>query len=1207
MSTKCPKKSIAATFLYLENLRKEGIFNATEENVEYVVDKISSIFQGYKENLEKEQENSKYTVGNPLNFNLITKSSLSSVNFENVIEKTMGLNKNQQIKTNYDLYFDEQKERNLGPVANYDYSDIYAFNFPKTDDNQMFYIGKNMETVISQRLAKLFGEIIDMPAVIEEALKNNTFANIYSEYVKISIPKAINEKAFKEASSKVDTGTIKVNKISLNENVITLTNEVLEGFQRDNPNYLTVSSVNLDDDEVSYMQNILSGIATKQISDTLVDIVGRGDISKLSDILNRSVVNELFEYGKINDKIDNLLLRYTDRKSSEINDIHNENEDSITASLRTLSSKMVSATYSKGTKEDKVLMIDEAFLTYEKLNEEDLSQYISYGAVVKEMTVSFLKGSKVFFQINELNDGAKPNYFTMQSENLSKTYFYGKDVTKEFKNIAIDEADKGISGKGVNIYYAMAKDAKNVIVGTGTASEGYASGVTPLFGFSGNFTPSEINTNLEEFKTLCDKWTIRDAFIGELVAASAIDEDIGILLKNSIIDFIHNKNESKGFSTSKFATEAGIMILSMMAESFPEKSDVLSKFDMSQIASQLGRFYDASYKATLDRNTTFDLTRSPKDIVLSVLLNNRNFLNRYPGISNVGTYANQIGSFGDVVNISIGTRQTILKRKEEMNILDLRSYNRVAKNTSVYRDLSVDNLHESNDMGVRIASRVLKDYSTVNMIPQIKNFLSSNFDNFINSLESKKLTKSVQIQNQNVLLEMMKEKTGNEELVYKDIVAAVSKSTTQSPDDASTLYRQAMSVDFRQSYFINVLKLQNKNLPEDVRNIREQKLSIFSALVQIYKELFLDKGVLSNIESKSDEKEESILLKTEYGAFSLAEVFTPKFTSIIDGKVISVSPHEIEFSENTIPKGMKFSKKIELYKERWNDFIDVPIEYIYKYGNEKEEEILDLYGSKNLEKNIDNEINEGRNTIIASSRMIGVIINTIDTVVSAAKRENKEKPYVIIVNISDPYAKEMISQIDEDKLKENNIEIVPVTRTMLDPTIKQYAKKDVQMSINSNYQSIARGLDLSMQDSIIAAGSFTNGRELIQFLSRLYSVDKAKADIYMFNGGQDVSFFTKNDELSCRDSEVATLLRESSDSAKEKLEELYKDMIIMPSYSSMLNERGYEKMLMNQKFMGGAQADVYHKTTHLVEVVKDYKKIISPDVPIIKDAAPHIT
>lgn len=103
MDSTCPKSSILATFLYLENLRRDGIFNASEKNVDYVLEKLNDTFAAYSKNVEKYQENSKYIVGKPINFDLITKSSLASVNFENEAEQQLPITKKQLLKTNLDI------------------------------------------------------------------------------------------------------------------------------------------------------------------------------------------------------------------------------------------------------------------------------------------------------------------------------------------------------------------------------------------------------------------------------------------------------------------------------------------------------------------------------------------------------------------------------------------------------------------------------------------------------------------------------------------------------------------------------------------------------------------------------------------------------------------------------------------------------------------------------------------------------------------------------------------------------------------------------------------------------------------------------------------------------------------------------------------------------------------------------------------------
>jgi len=1193
MNTNCPKKSIAATFFYLENLRKEGVFNATPENIQIVVEKIKDVFEGYKDNVEKYRKNSQFVVGDSLNFDLITKSTLSSVNFENKVSQNIPLSKGQLVSTKFDIKLENASEFKID--EDFDYSKYYNIAIPELEKNQLALISKHSN--IHSTIKNLFiDKIINRREILDKAMKDNTFAETYSSALTMRF-NSLNVDSFVNGAAKVNLEISKIAGRSLDEYVITITPDMLEKFKDDNKGMIMLSKEllsDLNEDQLNYIKKKLSEATVEQVTEQIIQIIDEDKINDLASSINKELITRIFEFTKIDTKLKFLLSNYTELSATEAKNVIEDAEvKDLQVSLKPISNVIVSFPRStKNEENEKSLFVTAAELVYEKINHEDLTSYQQHDMDITEIRVSATSASKAMFEIAKINVNKSPNFFTSQSENLSKSYFYGKEIANDFSNICIDEADKGISGKGVNIYYAIAKSAENVMVGTGTATEGYASGIVPMLGYSGNFTLDSISTNLEEFKTLCDKWSIKDVFIAEVISAVSMNSSIAEMVKKNIINYIHQKKAEGSFDESNFAKTTASELLERIAKTFVHKMDVLAQFDLNQISNSIKRFYEAAYKINEDKTQSLDLSQPAQGIMMKVLFQSRNFLKRYPGIANVGTYANQIGSFGDIVNTSIGTRQTILKRKEKMIMHDLGAYTRLNGNfDDKHKGMNMETILESNNIGIMTASRALKDYSRENMIPQVKNFLAQNFDFFLDSLDSEKLNKQTQNKNIKVILSELQEKIGDETIAFVDVKNAISKSTSQSVDDAKTMYRQALSLDFDNRYFDEVLKLSNPNLSDNSRDVRGKKLQIFKALVELYRDLFLNKENLLSIENP-DGKDETILLTSKHGSLAMPNIVSPVFTKIEADKIISTKPSELNYSENTIPEGVNNSVEIFLFKERWRSFTDKKINLVYKHGNDREEEVLDVLGSKNLEKIINSEINEGKNPIIASSRIVGMIANTFDTITAAIQRKDKELPFVLIVNVSDSMAKNFIASVNKDVLKENNIEIVSVTRTMLDATIKQYAKKDVQMSINSNYQSISRGLDLSMQDSIIAAGAFTNGRELVQFLSRLYSVNKTTAEIYMFNGGEDISYAFSEDSISNLALSAQELLDANEDKQRDLLVTLLDNMVLTTSYSNKLNERGYEKMATNQKFMSGEQTDVFVPSSNIVEMSKSFEEII---------------
>ena len=1184
MRSSCPKKALLASFYYLEHLRSSGIFNATPQNVDYITDKIRDIFRVHIDNQQKYNNASQYIKGDALHFDLITKSSLASVNYANTTQAQLPLTEKQHLQTDRNIELLNPTEYAL-PNNNYNYSTIYDLSLQQLEPHQIYLLGR--EDKVENDLINLFTTSLNKEALIEGAKTQERFSELFRS-VKDDILFAMpNIEGFSKHAVTINSGTVKIYGTSIKESLLEVTPVSIKRLLHDNAAGVTfLNTAGYSNEEHQYLKETLCTEYQNILSRTLEEHLQNNTLSHISKSTRDALISEVLSAEKINTKATSLLLQYGDDNIEIDKIVKQTDEPELFLNLTTLSHTIAGMVAVRGkTKENREYVLASGDLHFYTINPNDPATLLTNNAIVESLHIRVLPASRLHMDINSIAGTIQPDPLTIQNENLSKSYFYGKELTKTFKNVCIDEADKGISGKNVNIYYAIASHAKNIIVGTGTATEGYASGIIGMLAYSGEFTPQSMAQNTEDFKTLFDKWQVKDLFIKEMIFAASVNQKISNEVRNTFQKFIANKKINRNFHAFKFAKDQGKILLELIAANLDQRMDIIEKLDLNQVSGTLSKLLDSAYKMSESKHAQLDLTAKPSQFLLRILFENRYFLKRYPGIANVTTYANQIGSFHDIVNTSIGTRSTILKRDETMIMHDLSLYNQL-KVSLARGEINETFFRKHNDVGATLASRALKDYSRDHMIAQVKQFLVRNFEIMIDSLHSSKLHPDSRKNNQAVLTQEVVRYTGEETITYNDIVNAIGKSTTQSPDDAKTMYRQALSEDFSDAYFDRTLHLNQSNLSDEVRLKREQKLHIFHAIVSAYKEMFLNPQTLSGLENGKD----SIVLQSASGEFSMEEAYMPTFTRFVDKKLETISPATIKFSETTIPVGMRFSKNIAFNKPQWGSFFTGALHHTYKHGNDKEEELMNLFGSKGLERIIDDEVNKGNNIILASSRIIGGISNTLDMIHSALHREDKSRPFVIVVNISDTNTRHLLSRIDTDVLDANNVTVHAVTRTMLDSTIKQYAKQDVQLSITSNYQAIARGLDLSMQDSIIAAGAFTDGRELTQFLSRLYSVDKTTAEIYMFNGGNDISVMSKK-SLASLDRDVPSLLLGNFEEDRI-VGEHFSDLSYMTSYSNKLNERGYEKLRMNQRFMSGDQVDIDYQAEQPFEISDNYKDII---------------
>ena len=253
-----------------------------------------------------------------------------------------------------------------------------------------------------------------------------------------------------------------------------------------------------------------------------------------------------------------------------------------------------------------------------------------------------------------------------------------------------------------------------------------------------------------------------------------------------------------------------------------------------------------------------------------------------------------------------------------------------------------------------------------------------------------------------------------------------------------------------------------------------------------------------------------------------------------------------------------------------------------RFNNYEEQKILDVLGSKGILRNVGNSLAAGKSFSLSSTRSGSNIFNFLNLISIAAKREDKSKVLNIIVNtdmsaFGDINIKDIIARIDERFLMKNNIKLSPTKRTTLDSEVKSSYRKGEQIVVVSNYESISRGLDLSMLDEIHATGAMEKGKELVQYLARLYSVDKDEAKIYMFHGGKDMSFIpTSYTDMA---NLFEHIIENEADEIIENMDdEKYHSIIdeesrtIIPTYTMVENMKGYQKLMTVKYFMSGRKS-----------------------------------
>ena len=1077
----CPKKEILASLVYMQRLIKKGDLDfQNTENANKVADNIVTVFNKAIDNVKKAEKNSKEGL---IGFNLIAKTMFYSMNYlmdkkpetENITSKII-LSKDKDYKLDVNpLNIDELVEKN---------QDI-SFDFG--DKDKIYYMDiRRAGNTISDNQAKKIMDIINNTAQ-KFGLFENEKLNPYSDKYFIerlmdeitSFIDAREHKAEKEILFYSGDTEIKVpyfTKELIEEALKNIANEVNDYEINTNvfanllKNHYSEIEKNLVDDIFDIFKNNINEQTTKNL---LSIIDGR------KRFISSSLPNFLREYEDI------LKINNTIEFKTNIN-----NKSIILPNLVKDKEK---------TKEHKAYL---EFKPYKTETDEDIPVQQKKIPLEFKDAVLELNFKKKEINIKNFNFTDKVEidklYKTNKAQNVS-FYVPHTYADKLAGNALIDEVDRGADGVINDILrYCFNNEDTLKVLATGSPVTTSADSLVGLLAFMGKI---DIEENVKNFIVQSGVFDIRNEYDALIFNSISKSDNLVNMMVDIIEEYMQKANKKdKSFNETKFFFEKADNFLQRGEKD--EAIEFAGKIDVFKFSKSLSRISSGFMR----NKELFNRENLKDSLILLFLKNIQTYLKKVPQITNPKSVVGLINGVGNP-SISIMTREKLKGREEKIDILDKDNFFDTKEKLDNKEAIPLDEIEENNDLKIRAMQLAIDYMNSKFFATQSMEYLKNTFRDFSQMFINDK-EKANNIKALSTLLE----------IEQKDIKNYLQKTTVSGSDDINSIYSKYLKLNG------NFEKLKKSFVKDDYSN---DKIEFFRKFTKVFDFYFKAlPNFVNEVDKNSFELNGNKFIKT--GNYKYQAVFK---TGGKDGQEF---PTENLQGEYGYPEKMIFSLPVELGKEIYKDFLKPSKDengrgYYLKYNleitNPEENMILDARASKGIKQQIEEVLKENKSTVISSSRVAGLVFNFLDTLYSAKFRTNKSRPLSVIVNetssTKDFNLKDILSRIDSNYLKEHNIIITPVKRNLLDAQVKLDKNKGYQIALLSNYESISRGLDLSMLDIMIATGAMAKGNELVQFSARPFSVTRDKADYYLLHNGKDVDFFVKKmNDIKEKESEI---------------------------------------------------------------------------------------
>ena len=784
--------------------------------------------------------------------------------------------------------------------------------------------------------------------------------------------------------------------------------------------------------------------------------------------------------------------------------------------------------------------------------------------------------SNKYFKLSLDKKSSIPS-FERYTESMSKEKFISPESLGEFAVNVIDEADKGIDGDILKALKAVNAHADVTLTASGTPIGGYPEELASIAGYNPVLTSKAVERNKAEYVKQCGLFQFRSKVFGYLFLYKD-NADFEGVLNTLYYDFemIDKKADEISFiaKAAEEIMEYLVKNFSLPAEDFEGERDALSKALYKLFSEIKKENYAASY----------GISKAIETVVLSNRFEGV-FTKRYPGFANPVTFTSLVAS-NALANPSIQTRESLKGREEKLIIKDLKEIKESKLNPSI------DELATYNSVPVRLLSVGIKSYALTYALNPLVSYIKENFAIFLKAFEGFGKNRHFAKANLEKLAFLLNSSL-KENFSSKDLEKILSPLSER--DKFINIFADVLGEDeeyFKQKEEKFLSYLQKVKIDDEEKGLLKKKYKVFKGILKIFEEEFNSGFKKTNFENKE--------------SYILSEGIKNVFGDEIPLNEISLRNGKIYFSKHEL----KISSFIDFVKPEYKEFLKKGkngyIPYRYRAYNLENELLLDRFGNLKVKEDVLNLLNEDKSFTLTASRSGNNIFNLLDLISAGIKRENKTKKLSVVVNVDTAdfdglSVKDVIKRIDENVLRESNIEIIPVKRSVLDSEVKSEIKKKSQVVLVSNYESLSRGLDLSMLDVLYATGAMNKGKELIQYLSRLYSVNKDDAVIYAFSGGKELVFSPKDvEEFHETGRKFASLfinrknLNETAAAFLKTLdkEDIQNRYIPVISKTSSMNLKNVSKLFVFKKFMSAKESAYEEKTGDFIEVSQKARKML---------------
>jgi hypothetical protein len=1093
----CPKNIIKACFLYLDRMEKEGKLLLRDGDIEKIIKDVEKEFEGYMESVQKyEKKIQKLPYPELPQFHIVSKYLISGANF--VKEKgTVSLSdetkKIVSMKSDHDInaeievftvYADAEKDlqNRITESISLENDNLAYFGVDSTSDGL-----KNVESIVMGHISSYLEQYHGQSNIFDREEKQN-LSNVI---IGIALRLSKNEYVSSRGNNPVDY------KMLLDEKTI---DDIKEA--------------------IASMQTLKNTIDREH-----VDI--EGVIGYIKDEVNRDFKEFLTSIPLLRSSshkalIDEFSTRYrTDANSSFLEGFQKAKGMQLEVSFTPVDSQF-NFFYSKGTRNSSEMKFVTISTELEYLT-EDLNRKEIKSVKPKEITVDV---SKTTVSTQFTFDDDVP-LVKECSERSDRKYFYNSSLSDgRIKIEVVDESDSAPKGGGATVMRDIARNASNIIAGTGTGITGTAKSVVGQIAYSG--TIDNIEELERQYTELCGVFEIKSPYVRLLTSLIRSDSEIALYFKNSVVQIREQFQKKDRNNLDKIYDEF--------------TKEIIQKCSFVGLNVEDVNVFDA-------RNSTRAILESlakDKDIKSGGMSGvqliehclyapNNNFVKEVSGIQ-AGILTSLINSQSDT-NIGITTRENLTGLKESINFIDSNVYHNVSGSIKSKEKPAIMQAFDKNNLSVKIQKEYLYKNAEKNYTSQIQTFLRANFDFFIKALKSKDSGGL----NNLALVSAVADQTSN------DFIFNISKSGTSTNDDVVSLYAEYLSNngEFSEKTLLKLkssspdgedrfegmseeeIKKAKKYEKEREKYIKEngltecemlnQSIDAFHACVKVFQEEFLEKTVLrsrmtdSEIDSDNQNRDDGEVGQSVYEM----NYYLPKelynlygdstgLTSFVSFK--DAYPYKTEDNSKII-----FSIPTTFMKEKWKEFAEEPVFYQTSLTNSELKDIVDNFTSKGKEELLCKSIAKDKEkAVVVSSRKIASVFNLYDIVSVASQRNEQDKP-LIIMPVSTPDIEEAVRNIDKDFLKRYNIDIKTVKSENVATEISKANSKQLQYVLVSNYTPIARGLSLAETDRTIITNPIAKKGDGIQLLARGINPSKKilETNINLHDGGENIDLSIK--------------------------------------------------------------------------------------------------